>query len=108
MKININLNKTLKDSITDNRTSVYVWKNLEQLKDFYSGVVDPQLINTIADKIVTGKQLINNRKYIKRAGVDSIFNESCLCNLVEMELLNSDAALDRFMQKPIQLSAKEQ
>ena len=104
MKININLNKTLKDSINDNRTGVYVWKNLDQLKAYYAGVVDPQLITSIAEKISSGKQLISNRKYKKRVGIEEVYNESCLCNLVEMELLNNDKVFYRFMQKPIMLS----
>ena len=103
MKININLKTTLKDSIKDSRTSVYIWKSLDQLKEFYADVVDPHTINSIAEKIVTGEYLINNRKYKKRSGLEEVFNESCLCNLVEMELLNRPEVLDTFLNKPINI-----
>jgi len=103
MKIKINLKETLKDSINDNRTSVYVWRNLDHLKEYYAGVVEPQTINTIAERISKGDQLISNRKYKKREGLEEVFNESCLCNLVEMELLNQDDVLDRFLNKPLKI-----
>lgn len=106
MKIKINLNKTLKDSIGDSRTSVYIWKNLDHLKSFYAEVVDPKTVNSIADKIVQGKIKINNGKYKTREGLGEVLNESCLCNLVEMELLNNPDVLDKFLQKPIDIKKK--
>lgn len=101
MKISINLNKTLKDNVKDSRTSLYVWKNLKHLTEFYSDVVDDQTINNIADKIRTGKIKINNKAYTKREGLGDTLNESCLCNLVEMELLNREEVLEKFLDKPI-------
>lgn len=106
MKINIKLNKTLKDSIGDSRTSVYVWKNLDHLKSFYSDVVDAKTVNSIANKIINGQIKINNAKYKNRQDLGDVLNESCLCNLVEMELLNNQAVLDEFLQKPVKIEKK--
>ncbi|MBN2736622.1 MAG: hypothetical protein JXR70_06545 [Spirochaetales bacterium] len=97
MNINFDINETLKDKIIKGRTSFYVWKDLDQLKSYYSDVVDGDLINQIANEVKSR----NTMAFQFREGVDEHLNERGLCNLVEIELLNHEAALDKFLEKPV-------
>lgn len=97
MNFNFDVNETLKDKIIKGRTSFYVWKDLDHLKNYYSDVVDGDLINEIAKEIKSR----NNMAFQYREGVDEHLNERGLCNLVEIELLSHDAVLDKFLEKPV-------
>jgi len=95
--MNFDVNETLKDKIFKGRTSFYVWKDLDQLKNYYSDVVDSDLITDIAQNIKSK----NRMSFKYREGVDDHLNERGLCNLVEIELLGHQAALDKFLSKPV-------
>jgi hypothetical protein len=101
MKIILNINKILKDSIKDGRTNFFVWKDLGELKQHYSDVVDESTIDTIVDGIKKAQNNQNKRKYSFRKDNSSFLNEQGLCNLVEIELLKNREAFDTFMKKPV-------
>jgi len=101
MKIILNINKILKDSISDGRTNFFVWKDLGELKQHYSNVVDESTIDTIADGIRKAQNNLSKRKYSFRKDNSSVLNEQGLCNLVEIELLKNREAFDTFMKKPL-------
>ncbi len=107
MKIVLNINKIIKDAVTDSRTNFYVWKDLGELKRHYSNVVDEAIIDDIVEGIQ--KNLHQERKKFEfRKDSSSVANEQGLCNLVEIELLKRKEALDTFLKKPVYNCIKSQ
>jgi hypothetical protein len=101
MKIILNINKIIKDCAKEGRTNFFVWKDLGELKQHYSGVVDETIIDDIADGIQKNESISRNKKYSFRKDSSSLANEQGLCNLVELELLKRKEALDTFLKKPL-------
>lgn len=69
----------------ERRSDVYLWDNLEHLKDAYAGYINPSQIDEIAS------QIRREGKFKKRTGLSNQENESCFYNLVDsliMEKLN--------------------
>jgi len=87
-----------------NRTEVYVWKNMKHLKEFYNGIVDPLAIDQIAGKLIDGSYANGQWAFRERAELGEVLNESCLCNMVEIMLLNDQDVLQTFLDKPVTFS----
>jgi len=75
MKKKIDLKKI--QSKKELRTNMYVWRDLDHLKEAFSEYIKPEEIDTIV------KQLKKSGKYKERAGISEEENESGLCNLTE-------------------------
>ena len=61
----------------ERRSDLYLWENLEHLKDAYFDYINPQEIDEIAS------QVRKSGKFKKRLGLTSEENECCLCNLID-------------------------
>jgi hypothetical protein len=100
MKIVLNINKIIKDSLKDSRTNFFVWKDLGELKRHYSSVVDEAIIDDIVEGIQKNLHK-DSKRFSFRKDSSPIANEQGLCNLVEIELLKRKEALDTFLKKPV-------
>lgn len=61
----------------ERRSDLYLWDNLEHLKDTYFDYIDPKEIDKIAS------QIRKSGKFKKRLGLTSEENECCFCNLID-------------------------
>lgn len=104
MKIQIDLKRPGSSSGNNQRTEVYIWKNLNHLKSFYTGIVDPGEIDNIAGKLIAGAGSQGDWKFRERAGLGEVLNESCLCNMVEIMLLEKQDVLTTFLSKPVEFN----
>ena len=104
MKIAIDINQPLQNQGIQSRTNVYVWKNLDHLKAFYADIVDPLQIDRIAAQLLTGNHRPDHTTFRRRKDSTNVLNESCLCNAVEISLLDSEEVLNAFLDRPVEFA----